>query len=68
MKTVFSVYGRCYLVQYVDVVVFCRERCVAVSLCHHGAEGDDDGSKQSADAVLKGRKLGEKKKQTINSF
>lgn len=48
--------------QDVDVVVFCGEGRVAVTVQHGGA-GDDDGGKQSADAVLKGRKLRVKAKK-----
>lgn len=40
------------------MVVFCDKRGVAITVpVHHGAAGDNDGSKQCADAVLKGRKL-----------
>lgn len=47
-----------YLVQDVDVVVFRGEGGVAVAQpVHHGAAGDNDGGKQSADAVLEGWQL-----------
>lgn len=40
------------------MVVFCGEGGVAVTEpVHHGAAGDNDGGKQSTDAVLKGWKL-----------
>lgn len=40
------------------MVVLCGEGGVAVPQpVHHGDAGDNDGSKQSADAVLKGWKL-----------
>lgn len=47
-----------YLAQCVDVVVLCGEGGVAVTLSvHHGAAGDNDGGKQSANDVFKGWKL-----------
>lgn len=50
--------GSSDLVKGVDVVVLCGEGGVAVTQpVHHGAAGDNDGGKQSADAVLKGWKL-----------
>lgn len=40
------------------MVAFRGEGSVVVAQpVHHGAAGDDDGSKQGADAVLEGRKL-----------
>lgn len=40
------------------MVVFCGEGGVVVTQpVHHGAAGDNDGSKESADAVLKRWKL-----------
>lgn len=40
------------------MVVFCGEGGVTVTQSvHHGAAGDDDGGKESADAVLKSWKL-----------
>lgn len=66
MRTAFILEGRCYLMENVDVVVFCGEGGVAVTQSvHHGAAGDNNGSEQSADAVLKGWKLKKKIKQGI---
>lgn len=40
------------------MVILCGEGGVAVAQpVHHGDAGDDDGSEQSADAVLEGWKL-----------
>lgn len=45
------------------MVGFCDEGCIVVTQpVHHGAAGDNDGSEQGADAVLKGRKLNNKGK------
>lgn len=50
------------------MVAFCGEGGVAVPQpVHHGAAGDNDGGKQSADAVLEGRKLRNKAKCQIKS-
>lgn len=58
VRTAFILVGRRYLVQDVDVVVFCGEGGVAVAQpVHHGAAGDNDGGEQGADAVLEGWKL-----------
>lgn len=49
---------RHYLVEDIDMVIFCGEAGVAVTKpVHHGDAGDDDGGKQGADAVLEGWKL-----------
>lgn len=46
------------------MVVFCGEGGVAVTEpVHHGAAGDNDGGKQSTDAVLKGWKLNIKQRK-----
>lgn len=46
------------------MVVFCGEGGVAVTQpVHHGAAGDNDGSEQSADAVLEGWKLENKERK-----
>lgn len=57
------------------MVVFCGEGGIAVPQhVHHGAAGDNNGSKQSADAVLEGWKLrittrkGKKLKKGKKSF
>lgn len=63
VKTAFIFEGK-YLVQDVDVVVFCGEAGVAVTQpVDHRTAGDNDGSEQSADAVLKGWRLTIKTKQ-----
>lgn len=50
------------------MVAFCGEGGVAVPQpVHHGAAGDNDGGKKSADAVLEGRKLRNKAKCQIKS-
>lgn len=47
-----------YLMQNIDMIIFCAEGRVAVpDSVHHGATGDDDGCEERVNAVFECRQL-----------